>query len=71
MTIQQIADYLNVSTGYVQRLLTNKALANTDLDTVHEYGRLSKIRREEYLQVLADVAMEEDRQEGKCHHDDA
>lgn len=71
MTIEQVADYLNVSTQYVRNLLFTKMLANTDLDTVHEYDRLAKISEEECLQELANMQLEEERQEGKSHHDDA
>jgi len=65
MTIEQVADYLNVSTGYVRNLLFTKVLANTDLDTVHEYDRLAKIREEACLQELANMQLEEERQEDK------
>lgn len=61
MTIQEIADYLNVSRECVIAILDDASIENVDKKQVAKYAR-----RKRAMQALADDALDEDlRQEKK------
>ena len=60
MTIQEIADYLNVSRECVIAILDDASIENVDKKQVAKYAR-----RKRAMQALADDALDEDLRQEK------